>query len=115
MSNGDLKDLELRLERIEKAIDTLAKPARSGTALSEADVAAFHRVREVLWEDGCCGINETSPCVISCIIVDKICKVIPIPQPCDFECSCGPCNIFTEFGTLNGGLARFSRLGRFGR
>jgi len=112
MSNGDMKDMELRLERIEKAIETLAKPRSSAVSLSEADVAAYHRVREALWEEGTCGINETSPCVISCIIIDKICKIVPIPTFCDRECTCGPCNIFTDFGSFRGGIARFGRLGR---
>jgi hypothetical protein len=109
-----MKSMELRLERIEKAIETIAKPRRTEVSLSDADVAAYHRVREALWEEGTCGINETSPCVISCIIVDKICRIVPIPlpKPCDFECTCGPCNIFSDFGSIRGGLARFWQLGR---
>ena len=112
MSSDDMRSMDLRLERIEKAIETLAKPRAGEVSLSEADVEAYHRVREALWEEGSCGINETSPCVISCIIVDKICRIVPIPKPCDFECTCGPCNYFTEFTGIRGGLARFGRLGR---
>lgn len=112
---SDLKEMELRLERIEKAIATLAKP-RGQATISEEDVAAYHRVRSVMWEDGTCGINETSPCVISCRIIDKICRIvpipIPIPKPCDFECTCGPCNVFTDFGILRGGFSRFGNFGR---
>ncbi len=106
--------MELRLERIEKAIETIAKPRRGEVELSEADVEAYHRVRSALWEEGSCGINETSPCVISCVIVDKICRVVPIPlpKPCDVECTCGPCNIFTDLARVYAGLARFGTLGR---
>jgi hypothetical protein len=110
MQDDTLKDLELRLERIEKAIETLPKSV--GASLSEEDVAAYHRVRSVLWEDGTCGINETSPCVISCRIIDKVCRVIPIFRVCDVECSCGPCNVFTDLGILRGGAERFGNLGR---
>jgi hypothetical protein len=112
MEPDDLKELELRLERIEKAIETLPKARTS--SISEDDVAAYHRVRSVLWEDGTCGINETSPCVISCRIVDKICRVVPVPifRPCDVECTCGPCNVLLDFGTLRGGTYRFGNLGR---
>jgi hypothetical protein len=110
MQRDALKDLQVRLERIEKAIETQPKPQAS--SLSEDDVAAYHRVRSVLWEDGSCGINETSPCVISCRIIDKICRVVPvICRACDVECTCGPCNIFSEIGSLRGGISRFSRLG----
>lgn len=110
MQRDALKDLELRLERIEKAIGTLPKP--SASSLSEEEVAAYHRVRSVLWEDGSCGINETSPCVISCRIIDKICRVVPIFRACDVECTCGPCNVFGDFGALRGGITRFGSLGR---
>jgi hypothetical protein len=115
MSDDDsLKAMELRLERIEKAIETIARPKRGELEIAEADVEAYHRVRSALWEDGACGINETSPCVFACIIVDKICRIvpIPIPRPCDFECTCGPCNIFTDYSRVLGGLARFGHFGR---
>lgn len=112
MDEKQLKNMELRLERIEKAIDSIAKPVVS--QLSEDDITAYHRVREVLWEDGTCGINETSPCVVTCRIIDKVCKVVPIPicKACDVECTCGPCNIWTEFQPNYGGLYRFRALGR---
>lgn len=115
MEEKQMKNMELRLERIEKAIENIAKPVVNRAAtLSEDDIAAYHRVREVLWEDGTCGINETSPCVISCRIIDKICKVVPIPicKPCDVECTCGPCNIWTDFQPNYGALYRFRALGR---
>ena len=112
MSDRDMKSLELRLERIEKAIDSLGSPGRREAKLSEDDVAAYHRVREALWEEGTCGINETSPCVFSCHIVDKICKVVPVCKVCIFECTCGPCNQFTDLGDIIGGLGRFRTLGR---
>jgi hypothetical protein len=105
-----LKELQVRLERIEKAIETLPKTAK--TALSEEDVAAYHRVRTAMWEDGSCGINETSPCIISCRIIDKICQVVPVCRVCDVECTCGPCNVFTDLGALRGGAYRFGTLGR---
>jgi hypothetical protein len=110
LMDNTLKDLELRLERIEQAIETL--PKQAGSALTEEDITAYHRVRSVLWDDGTCGINETSPCVISCRIIDKTCRVVPIFKSCDRECSCGPCNVFTDLGVLRGGTYRFGNLGR---
>ncbi|KAB7741886.1 hypothetical protein GA707_16870 [Nostocoides sp. F2B08] len=108
-----LKNLELRLERIEKAIQKVSVRRQATVDLSEEDVAAYHRVREVLWEDGACGINETSPCVVSCLVIDKLCKFVPIPTPpCVFECTCGPCNYFGEFGRLQSAVSRFSAFGR---
>jgi hypothetical protein len=110
MQDDALKELSLRLERIEKAIETLPRP--TSASLSEEDLAAYHRVRNVLWDDGTCGINETSPCVISCRIIDKICRVIPLCRICDVECTCGPCNVFADLGVLRGGAFRFGNLGR---
>jgi len=108
-----LKNLELRLERIENAIQTVNVQRPSQLDLNEDDVAAYHRVRELLWEDGACGINETSPCVISCRIVNKLCKVVPVlPEPCLAECTCGPCNVFTDVGRLGSAVSRFGGFGR---
>jgi hypothetical protein len=102
-----MKDLNLRLERVEAKLDALGgEPAVS--ALTEADVAAFHKVQNAFWEDGGCGINETSPCVFRCNIF-KGGKVVPIKvKVCDVECICGPCNI--GGGGLGGGI-RFRGLG----
>jgi hypothetical protein len=103
--------MELRLERIERAVDTLPK-ARTAS-LSEEDIAAYHRVRSALWEDGTCGINETSPCVIPCRIIDKVCHPIPICRVCDVECMCGPCMPAVDTAAaLRGGASRFGSLGR---
>lgn len=113
MASDELKEMDLRLERIERAIERIARPGGGQVEIAEADIEAYHRVRAVLWEEGTCGINETSPCVITCRIIERICKVVPIPlpKPCDVECTCGPCTIFTEFGALRGGMSRFRALG----
>jgi hypothetical protein len=102
-----MKDLKLRLERVEAKLDALGgEPAVS--ALTEADITAYHKVQNAFWEDGSCGINETSPCVLRCNVV-KGSKIVPIKiKFCDVECICGPCNIGP--GGI-GGAARFRGLG----
>ena len=103
-----LKEVQLRLERLEDKLSTIAGGTRAAK-LSEEEIAAYHRVRTALWEDGSCGINETSPCVLNCRVSTcrvTICDVIC--RPCDVECTCGPCNL----GNLAvGGLSRFRGLG----
>ncbi len=114
MNDKGMKELELRLERIEKAVETIATQ-RSGLAtLSTEEINVYHKVRTVLWEDGSCGINETSPCVISCRIVETACKVVPILKcrACDVECTCGPCNVYADLDHIRGGFYRFRELGR---
>lgn len=107
MADPDMKDLNLRLERLEAKLDVLGgEPAVS--ALSKADIAAYHKVQNAFWEDGTCGINETSPCVLRCNNW-KGTKVIPIKVKfCDVECTCGPCNLGP--GAIGGGI-RFRGLG----
>ena len=104
----ELRELNVRLERIESALETIGREASVG-ALTEADIAAYHKVQNAFWEDGSCGINETSPCVFRCNIF-KGGKVVPLPRPkfCDIECTCGPCNIG---GGGFGGAVRFRGLG----
>lgn len=108
MADDDLKELNVRLERLEAKLDTVAA-ASSRTEISEKDVAAFHRVQNAFWEDGSCGINETSPCIVKCAIF-KNKRLIPIPRVFDRECICGPCNIGSQIGQF-GGLQRFGGLG----
>ncbi len=102
----DLKDVVMRLDRIEKSIGGRGLKA---AALSAADISAYHKVQNAFWEDGTCGINETSPCIFKCNIITGD-KVVPIPFPrqCDVECTCGPCNIF---GGGFGGGGRFRGMG----
>jgi hypothetical protein len=107
MARDELKDLELRLENLEKRIGTVSRrPAAA--QLSAADIAAYHKVQVAFWEDGTCGINETSPCILRCNVFNEG-KVIPIPKPCDIECTCGPCNIFSPLASL--ATLRFRGLG----
>ena len=114
MSDKEMKELELRLERIEKAVETIAAQRPGLASLSAEEIDVYHKVRSALWEEGTCGINETSPCVISCRVVEKICKVVPIPicRICDVECTCGPCSVYTDLDVLHGGFQRFRELGR---
>jgi hypothetical protein len=107
VARGDLKDLEIRLENLEKRIGTVARRPMAAELTTE-DIAAYHKVQLAFWEDGTCGINETSPCILRCNVIHEG-KVIPIPKPCDIECTCGPCNIFTPLGAL--AALRFRGLG----
>ena len=109
----DLKEVSLRLERLEAKLDTIGQASSVGE-LTEADIAAFHKVQNAFWEDGSCGINETSPCVLRCNIWKggRVVKIPRIPTRCDVECTCGPCNIGCGFGgAAGGGLSRFGGLG----
>ncbi len=114
MNDKEMKELELRLERIEKAVETIATQRSGLGSLSAEEINVYHKVRSALWEEGSCGINETSPCIISCRVIDKICKVVPIPicRACDVECTCGPCNVYLDLDQLRGGSNRFRGLGR---
>ncbi len=102
----DLKEVVMRLDRLEEKLGTIGRRSKVAE-LSAEDVAAYHRVQSAFWEEGSCGINETSPCVFRCNILTGG-KIIPIPKPCDFECSCGPCNVW---GPVLGGGFRFRGLG----
>jgi hypothetical protein len=105
---GELREVSLRLERLEAKLETIGRePSVSG--LTAEDVAAYHKVQNAFWEDGTCGINETSPCVFRCNILRDD-KVLPLPRPkfCDIECTCGPCNLGA--GGF-GGAVRFRGLG----
>lgn len=102
----DLKEVVMRLDRLEEKVGTIARRTKAAE-LSVEDVAAYHKVQNAFWEDGTCGINETSPCVFRCNVITGG-RVVPIPKPCDIECTCGPCNIF---GPILGGGFRFRGLG----
>ena len=77
------KEILLRLERLEEKINTISV-SHNVTKLTAAEVAAYHKVVTALWEDGTCGINETSPCVFKCNVIVTG-KVVPIPRKCDVE------------------------------
>ena len=102
----DLKEVLTRLKSLEDRVATIARKSRV-TELSAEDVAAYHKVQNAFWEDGTCGINETSPCVFRCNVITAG-RVVPIPKPCDVECTCGPCNIWNPILT---GAFRFRGLG----
>lgn len=104
--SDELKEVVMRLDRLEEKIGTIGRKVNV-SELSAVEVAAYHKVQTAFWEDGTCGINETSPCVFRCNIVTGG-RVIPIPKACDFECTCGPCNIW---GPVLGGGFRFRGLG----
>jgi len=106
MSDQLLKDVAVRLERLEERVGTVARKTKASELTAE-DVAAYHKVQNAFWEDGSCGINETSPCVFRCNLVVSG-RVVPIPKPCDVECTCGPCNFW---GPVLGGGFRFRGLG----
>lgn len=106
MPEDSLKDVIVRLERLEAKIGTVARKAVS--ELSADEVAAYHKVQNAFWEDGTCGINETSPCILRCNVITGG-RVIPIPKPCDVECTCGPCSIWAP--SVLAGALRFRALG----
>lgn len=102
----DLKDVVVRLRNLEEKVSTIARRHKV-SELSAEEISAYHKVQNAFWEDGTCGINETSPCIFRCNVITGG-KVIPIPKPCDFECTCGPCNVW---GHVAPGAYRFRGLG----
>jgi hypothetical protein len=103
----ELKELAVRLENVESKLETVSRRSKVED-LSAKDIAAYHKVQLAFWEDGTCGINETSPCILRCNVIHQG-KVIPIPKPCDYECTCGPCNIYGPMISL--AAYRFRGLG----
>ena len=78
----EMKEVLLRLKCLEDKIGAISATPKAGVAkLTEAEVSAYHKVATALWEDGTCGINETSPCVFTCNVVTGG-KVVPIPKTC---------------------------------
>ncbi len=108
MGEESMKEVLVRLERLEEKIGATSSVEPKVAKLTVEEVNAYHKVVTALWEDGTCGINETSPCIFKCNVVHSG-KVVPIPRKCDVECTCGPCNIF---GPAMGGAWRFGGLGR---
>jgi hypothetical protein len=82
---------------------------REAADLSADEIRAYQKVRDVIAADWgeFCGINDCFRCIINRCLRCYTPVPIPIPRPCDFECSCGPCNV----GGMGGGLGRFSGLG----
>ncbi len=107
MPNGEeLKEVKVRLQKLEERLASMGGGSRVAE-LSADEISAYHKVRTALWEEGSCGINETSPCVVQiCRVPERICTVIC--RACDVECTCGPCNVLG--GRLTG-LTRFGGLG----
>ena len=105
---GNMKELELRLEKIESLLTATASSKTKLENLSEDELKAYKKVRDVIAADWgeFCGINDCFRCIIvrcivQCISCDIVCT------PCDFECSCGPCG----YGGMQGRVGRFRNLG----
>lgn len=108
MADPNLKEVVLRLERLEEKLGGPRDP--KATKLTAREVETYHKVNAALWEDGSCGINETSPCIWKCYVFDAG-RLKPVPQictPCIYECICGPCGIYRQAA---GGGWRFGGLG----
>ena len=59
----ELKDLAVRLENLEAKLETVSRRPKVDD-LSEADIAAYHKVQLAFWEDGAAG--STRPARASC-------------------------------------------------
>lgn len=106
-----LKEIALRLERLEKSLDTVPRRAPMPDVSAE-ELKAYTKVRAALaFEWGSCGINETSPCVVACRVPTPLCRPVPVCRACDFECTCGPCAQCFSGGGAVGGSGRFGGLG----
>jgi hypothetical protein len=107
----DLRQILTKLEQIENRLNTIER-RRAPEPISAEELQAYAKVRDlVAWSDETtCGINETSPCIIRRCwwFVPPRGAGLCIPQRCDVECVCGPCNIG---GGAGGGVGRFGGLG----
>ncbi len=106
--SGDMKKLEMRIGRIEQLVESLAGRSEA-TDLSEGEIKAYQKVRDVIAADWgeFCGINDCFRCIIVRCIQRCITLCDIICNPCDTECSCGPCG----YGGFRGNLRRFSGMG----
>jgi hypothetical protein len=103
MAEDKIRKLEGRIQNLENALASRQRP--EPTSLSEDEVAAYIKVRDVIAADygEFCGINDCFRpivCRVACVVC-RICRI------CDVECICGPCNI----GGLRGGSGDFMRFG----
>ena len=105
-ASDELKDLAVRLKNLESKLETV--PPRGGRGVDGKGHRRLPQGSAGVLEDGTCGINETSPCILRCNVINQG-KVIPIPKPCDIECTCGPCNIYGPM--VNAAAFRFRGLG----
>ncbi|WP_269585033.1 hypothetical protein [Roseibium sp. Sym1] len=108
--SDETKELSLRIERIETLLDNMvAERAPVATELTVDEIKAFQKVRDVIAADwgNMCGINDCFRCIV--VRCSTVCQVLcdVVCQPCDVECSCGPCSV----GGLRGRVSRFSRMG----
>jgi hypothetical protein len=108
-----LEALDLRLTRIESAIEKLgaAREPVAAAQLSAEEIAAYRKVRDVIAADygEFCGINDCFRCIVVRCVTSCITNCVTVcVRPCDIECTCGPCNLG---GGFTGGLSRFGRLG----
>jgi hypothetical protein len=106
----EMKELSLRIQKIEKMLENLTvERAPTAEELTEDEIAAFQKVRDVISADfgKFCGINDCYRCVV--VRCQTVCQTVCdiICNPCDVECSCGPCNV----GGLKGRVSRFGKLG----
>lgn len=105
---ADDKELMLRLQRLEERVGLGSRELKAAK-LTAAEIATYHKVESLLWEDGSCGINETSPCVFKCTVLKEK-RLVPVfPRACDVECICGPCDIIGP--VIRRGVGRFGGLG----
>ena len=108
--SDDIKELSLRIQKIEKLVEHLATERAPATAsLTQDEIAAYQKVRDIIAADygRYCGINDCFRCVIVRCITSCITLCDTVCTPCDVECSCGPCNI----GGIRGKTGRFGNLG----
>ena len=100
---GDPKSLEMRLTRLENAIEQLAA-SRKVADISAEEMKAYLKVRDSI-EPDFCGPND---CMTLCIARCFRCiRCIRCIVTCIQECTCGPC--YRGGGAIDTG---FSELGR---
>jgi len=105
MDEEEIKQLQMRIVELENQLKEM-RAARTQARISTEELEAYMKVRSALqitWDDFC-GINDCRPslCIVGACIVRCI-------RFCDFECTCGPCNICS--GGFSKGGGRFGGLG----
>ena len=106
---NQIESLEMRIVELENELKTL-RASREPVDISAEELKAYQKVRGVMRQDvDFCGINDCKPCTL------VHCDVAPVqvrwPEPCIYECSCGPCSYYNPARVRVGG-GRFGGLGQ---
>jgi len=103
-SESEIEKLHLRISQLEDQLKNVRQPQ---TEITADDLKAHRKVQEALFGGFSACITECTRCIGPCGFCQVFCIVNCI-QPCNTECTCGPC---LQARPQSGGLGRFGGLG----